>query len=103
MKINLIIYFLFCNLVFAQVGVNTDNPTNTLDVNGTMRVRDISDNNTTPYLLSTNDNGIIQKVDKNLYTSSIEEKFITINAGEIGSITNSNEYLKSSVQLSKAF
>lgn len=102
MKINLIIYFLFCNLVFAQVGVNTDNPTNTLDVNGTMRVRDISDNNTTPYLLSTNDNGIIQKVDKNLYTSSIEEKFITINAGEIGSITNSNEYLKSSVLISSS-
>ena len=100
MKINLIIYILFCNLLFAQVGINTDNPTNTLDVNGTMRVRDISDNNTSPYLLSTSSNGVIQKVDKNIYASSIEEKSITINTGEIGIITNSNEYLKSSVLIS---
>ncbi|APD06814.1 dentin sialophosphoprotein [Flavobacteriaceae bacterium UJ101] len=51
--------------IFSQVGVNTDNPTETLDVNGTLRVREI-DNGTTlatrDSILVVSGKGIVQKV-----------------------------------------
>lgn len=43
----LIILFNFCS-TYGQVGVNTSSPTETLDVNGTIRVRNISPAGSTP-------------------------------------------------------
>ena len=44
-KLHLLIVFTFCvSSIFSQVGINTTNPSADLDVNGTMRVRNLSTN-----------------------------------------------------------
>ena len=40
-------YLLFTTLSFAQIGINTTNPTKDLDVNGELRIRNL------PYLISS--------------------------------------------------
>lgn len=47
-----LLFLLFPILSIAQVGINTTNPTNTLDVNGTARVRSLTNGTT-----ETNSNG----------------------------------------------
>ena len=42
MKVLYILFSCFPFLIFSQVGINTANPTHTLDVNGSLRVRGIT-------------------------------------------------------------
>ncbi|MBV7441229.1 hypothetical protein KRX57_07335 [Weeksellaceae bacterium TAE3-ERU29] len=50
MKKILFLSCLFSSLAFAQknVGINTESPTETLDINGSLRVRDINTESSTP-------------------------------------------------------
>lgn len=62
MKKNLMALILFPSIVFSQVGINTTTPTNTLDVNGDLRVRQIDVATETPeYILAPDANGVITK------------------------------------------
>lgn len=61
-------------IVFAQVGVNTDNPTRTLDVNGEMRVRSL------PTTAITNDKSLLS-VDANGNINSIKN-----TSGKVGDV-----------------
>ncbi|KPH13171.1 hypothetical protein AMQ68_11860 [Chryseobacterium sp. ERMR1:04] len=62
MKKNLMALILFPSIVFSQVGINTTTPTNTLDVNGDLRVRQIDVAAETPeYILAPDANGVITK------------------------------------------
>ncbi len=48
--------------VFSQVGINTSNPTNTLDVNGTTRVRNLGTlTSSTVSALFADENGVLGK------------------------------------------
>lgn len=66
---NLALFFLalvfFCSTSLdAQVGVNTTNPTETLDVNGTTALRDLTTNSvSTTQLLGANNNGVVGGVE----------------------------------------
>lgn len=57
----LIITLLFPTLAFSQVGVNTKNPTATLDVNGNVRVRQIPTGTTNDSILVVS-NGYLRKI-----------------------------------------
>jgi len=53
--------FLFFNtLLFSQVGINTTNPTATLDVNGDLRIRQL-DNGSGSHILGINEEGKVSK------------------------------------------
>ncbi|SDR04149.1 hypothetical protein SAMN05421664_3251 [Chryseobacterium soldanellicola] len=60
----LLFIIISCQIVFAQVGVNTNSPTRTLDVNGEMRVRSLPTTATTndKSLLSVDGNGNINSI-----------------------------------------
>lgn len=61
-------------LSFAQVGINTISPTNTLDINGSLRIRRIDSITVLPkYIIASNDNGVIQKINLSKITSSSPE------------------------------
>ena len=47
---------------FGQIGINTNNPTKTLDVNGEARVRTLPQGNATDELLVADSNGNVRKV-----------------------------------------
>lgn len=49
------------SLTSAQVGINTDHPTKTLDINGELRIRTIPNNSSPLNLLATDANGNITK------------------------------------------
>lgn len=73
-----ILFGLISNSVFAQkVGVNTDNPTRTLDVNGEMRIRTLSVATTTndKSLLSVDADGNINSI------KSVSSKFGDVKHG----------------------
>ncbi|MCS3529443.1 C-type lectin domain-containing protein [Chryseobacterium sp. JUb7] len=61
MIINLSI-MLFSTCAFSQVGINTLTPTSTLDINGTLRVRDIPDGDINDSLVVKDSNGNIKKI-----------------------------------------
>jgi hypothetical protein len=50
---------------FSQIGVNTNNPTKTLDVNGEARVRTLPQGNATDELLVADSQGNVRKVSRN--------------------------------------
>ncbi len=56
-----ILFFLLSIMTFGQVGINTTEPTKTLDINGDLRVRDIP-LLSNKYVLLADDNGNITKV-----------------------------------------
>lgn len=60
-----LLFSIISSQIFAQVGVNTDNPTRTLDVNGEMRVRSL------PTATVTNDKSLLS-VDANGNINSIK-------------------------------
>lgn len=61
-----LIFILFPALFLCQyigkVGINTSEPTKTLDINGNLRVRDIQEVSTAIYLLATDEQGNVFKV-----------------------------------------
>lgn len=56
--------FLFFYLGFAQVGIGTSSPTESLDINGTLRIRTIvtSDNPKTDSILVANREGVVKRL-----------------------------------------
>ena len=52
-----IFLILLPTIIFSQVGINTATPTQTLDVNGTVRVRDLPTGSKDNYLVVSNENG----------------------------------------------
>ncbi|MCJ7932332.1 MAG: complement C1q domain-containing protein [Chryseobacterium sp.] len=76
MKKNLIILatVLVSNIVFSQVGINTPSPTQTLDVNGTARIRQTPVASTlgTSKLLITQTNGDIYEIDPGVVTAQLK-------------------------------
>lgn len=55
---------------FGQVGINTEEPTETLDINGTLRIRggDHLISNTEPWLLTASDSGVVKKLPANTFS-----------------------------------
>lgn len=64
-KIALPLVLFACGISFAQVGVNTTNPTSSLDVNGTLRVRTLTASATVPatLMVGVDSNGNLMEVD----------------------------------------
>ena len=84
-------------LAFAQVGINTTDPTETLDVNGTVRIRETTESPEDTFLLTTNDNGVIKKTSTSYAPIRIEEYAITIASGESHTFTTQNNFVESTV------
>lgn len=65
-KLKILIFIGLSQFALSQsgnVGINTTAPTSTLDVNGDARIRKIDSASSVPnYILTSNDNGVIQKV-----------------------------------------
>ncbi|OWP84416.1 hypothetical protein BWK59_05355 [Flavobacterium davisii] len=64
--IKIVILFVF-NFLIAQVGIGTDTPTATLDVNGTARIRTLNDGSnsaTYPYFIVADPLGNLAKADR---------------------------------------
>lgn len=57
----LITFIVCCYMSHSQVGIGTTDPTADLDVNGTLRVRNIPESNTNNTFLTTDDDGNITK------------------------------------------
>lgn len=77
-----IIAILTFNFYFAQVGIGTDTPTTTLDVNGTTRIRTLNDgsNSTTyPYFIVADASGNIAKADRPTKSFTTLEPTFTLN------------------------
>lgn len=61
-KTNLLIFCMISEIMIAQVGINTNSPTATLDVNGEVRIRSLPTSSSTPNVMLTIDsNGNISK------------------------------------------
>lgn len=83
MKANLLLLALglFTN-TYAQVGINTNSPTSSLDVNGDARIRQIDDVTESPsHLLTTDDDGNIKKVETIVVSSGISSNYSPKVAG----------------------
>lgn len=77
-KIYGIIILLGLTKISAQVGINIDTPTNTLDVNGDVRIRTLTEQTTSPtYVLVPDDNGVVNKVS----TSNLNSGTVTDDSG----------------------
>jgi len=66
----------FCLLYFAQgrVGINTEKPTNTLDVNGNIRIRTTEEINNIPeFVLTPDDKGVVRKTPSNNFQNNSQE------------------------------
>lgn len=55
---------------FSQIGINTNDPTKTLDVNGEARVRTLPIGNATDELLVADSNGNVKKISRNSLANS---------------------------------
>jgi len=67
---------------YAQVGINTNSPTKSLDVNGDARIRQIDDVTDSPsHLLTTDDDGNIKKVETTIVSSGIPANYSPKLAG----------------------
>jgi len=81
----------------AQVGINIDNPTRTLDVNGTTRMRAISDKSADinyTQVLTTDANGNVDYVPK----SSLNQQYISLfNLTTLPAILNNSNTLASTI------
>ncbi|GGE88060.1 hypothetical protein SAMN05443634_10759 [Chishuiella changwenlii] len=67
---------------YAQVGINTSNPTSSLDVNGNARVRQIDDLTETPeYLLTADEQGNIKKVETSIVNNGTPASYSPKMAG----------------------
>lgn len=62
MKKAILLFLLLSQIVMAQVGIGTTNPTKDLDVNGELRVRNLPEDNDSFNILTTDNNGNISKV-----------------------------------------
>lgn len=61
-KIILLLMILISIIINSQVGINTTTPTETLDVNGTLRIRNINENNCVEWILVADNSGVIKKM-----------------------------------------
>lgn len=57
---------------FGQIGINTENPTKTLDVNGEARVRTLPEGNVIDDILVADTNGNLRKVSRNSFRGGNE-------------------------------
>ncbi|WP_333660315.1 hypothetical protein [Chishuiella changwenlii] len=83
MKANLaLIALALLTNTYAQVGINTSNPTSSLDVNGNARVRQIDDLTETPeYLLTADEQGNIKKVETSIVNNGTPASYSPKMAG----------------------
>ena len=58
MRLILIIYFLIPFLLISQVGIGTENPTQTLDIDGQLRIRNTPINNNGAFLVVDSDGNV---------------------------------------------
>lgn len=81
-KIYLPLFLLFFTSGFAQVGINTQSPTRTLDVNGNARIRNIDLQTTAPNFVVVSDaDGNIRKVNPSDLTSGTSASYSPKIAG----------------------
>ncbi|MBP2619619.1 hypothetical protein [Chryseobacterium jejuense] len=65
-------FFLISQVVLSQVGINTSNPTKTLDINGDMRIRNVSSTNSDNIDFLVKDNaGNISSVSRSFFSQSV--------------------------------
>jgi hypothetical protein len=85
-KIKLIFALLFCAISFAQVGVNTTSPTNTLDVNGGARIRTLNEGT-----IESDATGNVFSIPYKVYAFAVIDKPGTIlKQYNIASVTKTN-------------
>lgn len=85
-NILLFVVFLFTNILNAQVGINTSDPKSTLDINGNLKIRNVT------ALSSLNSNHTILVRDKTSTTGDFEIKEINSDVLVVG---NANAYYAS--------
>lgn len=66
----IILLLLLSNCLFAQVGINTNTPTATIDINGDLRIRNIQKGLITDSILCVDANGLIHKIKYNIVYST---------------------------------
>lgn len=76
-----------------QIGIGTTSPTETLDVNGTVRIRETDDIGEDSYMvLVKNDLGIVKELDRNTFVISTERKKIKVGSKKSVLVTNDQNF-----------
>ncbi|MEK6450775.1 MULTISPECIES: hypothetical protein [Myroides] len=93
-----ILCILVGHTIFAQnhaIGIGVKLPTESLDVNGTMRIREINyaRENDDVFLLVKNSTGVVNKLSKNVYGQNIETvKNVRIMSNQVAQVKNEGDY-----------
>lgn len=86
----LFIALFYCTLLFSQIGINVKLPTEMLDVNGTMRIRKISElkDDSVFDLMVFDNEGVMRSVAKTGIEIKREEVSVTLNAKQSIEVVN---------------
>ena len=84
-------------IINAQIGIRIDNPLNTLDIGGTLRIREIEETTNISHVLATTKDGIIEKVSIHIFDNATEEKSVIIESGKSTIVVNETGPEESSI------
>ncbi|CAI8800848.1 hypothetical protein [Chryseobacterium sp. IT-36CA2] len=87
----LIASLMLSSLAYSQVGINTPTPTNTLDVNGTARVRTVNQGVGTTVIspLYVDNTGVVVKSSTSATYGSVRSNTVTVASGGTGTLAGS--------------
>ena len=88
-------FVLYSSFVFSQnnVGINTVNPTQSLDINGSLKVREIDESVDIQYVLAMDSKGVIFKTDIKKFENAIEEVVVSDLAPNVSSVISNDTNL----------
>ena len=87
----LIASLMLSSLAFSQVGINTPTPTNTLDVNGTTRIRTVNQGVGTGVIspLYVDNTGVVVKSSTSATYGGVRSNSVTVASGGTGTLAGS--------------
>ncbi len=87
----LITFLMVSSWVYSQVGINTSTPTNTLDVNGTARIRTVNQGVSTAeiYPLYVDNTGVVVKSSTSPVNGGIRSNTVNVASGGTGTLLGS--------------
>ena len=96
------LYFLLfiTYLGYSQVGINVLEPTEALDVNGDIRIRNTNEMTNDLYLLTTDNTGVVTKTSTSFAEMKVESHIIeSLESGQSTSLYNDGKFDEASVMI----
>ena len=84
-------------IINAQIGIGIDAPLNTLDIGGSLRIREIEETTNISSILATTNDGVIDKVSIHFFDNATEEKSIIVESGKSTIVVNETGPEESSI------